>query len=327
MIEYFKKLKNNKIECNLCHHHCKLGEGSIGICRVNQNSNQELKNLVYNRPIAIHLDPVEKKPLYHFLPFSSSLSLGTNGCNFKCPFCQNHTISQSSKVANEIFTKEDIVSLALQNGAKSISYTYTEPTIFYPYARDIALLAKENNLKNIFVSNGYFSSDLINDMEGIVDACNIDLKSFNKDYYKKEIKAHLDVILENLIYLKTKNIWLEITTLIIDGINSEESELREIARFIKLNLGADTPWHISAFFPTYKMLNYPPTNIKSLELAYNIAKEEGLNYVYIGNSHKKYNTNCPSCNEIVIDRDKNSINLNSGKCPKCNTEIAGVFNE
>jgi AmmeMemoRadiSam system radical SAM enzyme len=313
----------------LCQHYCKLKNEQIGICGVNKNIGSKIENLVYGYPAALNIDPIEKKPLYHFLPTSKSLSLGTVGCNFHCGFCQNHGISQE-KVINKknYYSPEQIVQLALKNNCQSISFTYNEPTIFYPYAKDIAIEAKKKGLKNIYVSNGYESTEVINDMKGIIDAVNIDLKSFNKVYYKQYLGGNLDKILENLKLFKKNNIWIEITTLIVPTQNDSSEELKKIANFIFNELGSETPWHISAFRPKYKELTLPKTSINTLLNAYSIGKEIGLNYVYIGNMGYKNITKCSACSEILINREYFNViknNLVSSSCPKCNKKLDGIF--
>lgn len=275
----FYKQDGEKTVCLLCSHYCKIKEGKVGICGVNKNVGGSIENLVYGYPAAMNIDPVEKKPLYHFQPGSNSFSIGTVGCNFRCPFCQNWQLSQEHTInKQEYFSPSKIVSLAKEYGCSSISYTYNEPTIFYPYARDIALKAKKEGLKNIFVSNGFESKEVIDDMVGIIDGANIDLKSFNKEYYKKVLKGDLDVILENLIHFKRNEIWIEVTTLIVPTKNDGEEELNAIASFIAEELGEDVPWHISAFHPDYKEKSLPNTSFKTLQRAYDIGKKHGLNY-------------------------------------------------
>ena len=232
-MKFYKEGKGTKQICTLCQHYCNIEVGNTGICGVNKNIGGEVKCLVYGYPAVIHVDPVEKKPLYHFLPNTKTLSIGTVGCNFKCSFCQNHGISQEQKInKDKYYSPEHIVKMALLNDCKSISYTYNEPTIFYPYIRDIAILAHKNGLKNIFVSNGFESSEVINDMAGLIDGANIDLKSFDAKYYKKELGGNLEKLKENLKLFKKLNIWIEVTTLIIPNHNDSFEELSEIATFI-----------------------------------------------------------------------------------------------
>ena len=325
----FYKEKENKIVCLLCRHYCQMKEGQVGICGVNKNEEGTLQNLVYGKVSAINIDPIEKKPLYHFLPNSTSLSIGTVGCNFKCPFCQNWQLSQTSDLSTskEVTTRQ-LVELAKGHNCETISYTYNEPTIFYPFAKDVALLAKDHGLKNIFVSNGFESPEVIDDMVGVIDAFNIDLKSFQSEYYKKHLKGDLEGVLDTLKRLKERDFWVEVTTLVVPNENDSEEELSQIANFIAQELGVDTPWHISAFYPNYKENDKDPTSLASLERAYNIGKEAGLNFIYMGNIGKENPTLCPECNITLIERVGYQVSKNiikKGKCPKCNTTIAGVW--
>ena len=332
MSKFQKPYDNERIICTLCKHYCKLKEGQTGICGVNQNSNGEMECLVYGYPTALAVDPVEKKPLYHFFPDSKSLSIGTVGCNFHCSFCQNWTISQTSKIDKSIYySPQKIVELAIENNCQSISYTYNEPTIFYPYARDIALEAKKHNIKNIFVTDGYESEEVINDMIGIIDAVNVDLKAFNEQYYKKELGGELNKVLDGLKLFAKHNIWLEITTLLVPGKNDSEEEVRQIAQFIANELGVHVPWHISAFHPSYKENNLPSTSLESLKKAYDIGKEAGLQHIYMGNIGVENHTLCPSCKMQLIERKAFGVGQNklqnSNQCPNCDYKIEGVFYE
>jgi len=328
-INPFYKAQGDKIVCLLCRHYCKLKEGQVGICGVNKNENGKLVNLVYGKVSAINIDPIEKKPLYHFLPASTSLSIGTVGCNFKCPFCQNWQISQTSSLEGSYdITPKQLVDIALERGCKSISYTYNEPTIFYPFAKDVALLAKEAGLKNVFVSNGFETPEIIEDMVGVIDAFNIDIKGFNSKYYKKYLKGDLNGVLDTLKLLKKHNFWVECTTLIVPGDNDSDEELGKIANFIANELDVDTPWHISAFHPDFKVQEKEATPIETLQRAFNIGKEAGLNYIYMGNVLSDGITYCPECNEELIWRTGFSVRkniLSDGKCPKCGTAIAGIW--
>jgi pyruvate formate lyase activating enzyme len=282
-MDYFS-LKGERLVCQLCAHYCQLKPEQVGLCGVNKNTGEKIENLVYGYPIALHVDPIEKKPLYHFLPKTRTFSIGTVGCNFHCSFCQNWGISQEHNIKTEhYFSPEKIVQLALENDCKSIAYTYNEPTIFYPYAKDIALEAKKFGLKNVFVSNGYESSEVIADMKGIIDAINIDLKSFDSKYYKKVLGGSLDIVLENMKHFKRIGIKMEITTLIVPTKNDSDEELKKIASFIANELGVDTPWHISAFHPDYKELELPRTPLDTLKRALAIGKKAGLKYIYMGN--------------------------------------------
>ena len=329
-MKYYKKEDGKeKIICLLCRHSCKLKEGQVGICGVNKNVNGELKTLVYGHPIALNVDPIEKKPLYHMLPGSKVLSFGTVGCNFKCSFCQNWDISQESKVNEEIkVSPEQMVELALEQGAKSIAYTYNEPTIFYPYAKDIGVIAKEKGLKNIFVSNGYESPEVIEDMASWVDAANIDLKSWDDAYYKKSLKGGLEEVKDTLRKMVAAGIWVEVTTLLIEGENDSDKDLTEMAEFIANDLGKEVPWHLSAFSPNYKMLHHDATGVETLKRAREIGKKAGLSYIYLGNVAVNGDTHCPECDALLIDRRGYRVTgngLKEGHCPHCNKAIEGLW--
>jgi len=329
-MNYYKNLeKSNKIICMLCQHFCQLKEGQVGICGVNKNENGALKTVVYGHPSALNLDPVEKKPMYHLLPGTSALSLGTVGCNFKCPFCQNWQISQEHAVDRSVdISPQKMVDLAIENGASSIAYTYNEPTIFYPYAKDIGVIAKERGLKNIFVTNGFESEEVVKDMASWLDAANVDLKSWDDAYYKKVLKGGLEGVKETLRNMVKEGIWVEVTTLLIEGENDSDADLRAMAAFIANELGKHVPWHLSAFHPDYKVLDKDRTSMQTLQRAYNIAKKAGLYYVYLGNVPAHGDTYCPECNTLLIDRTGYNVtinNLKNGYCPKCNRAIEGVW--
>lgn len=330
-MQFYKASKKGKQTCLLCSYYCDLKKDQVGICGVNKNTGDKVECLVYGHISAFNVDPIEKKPLYHFLPKSKSLSLGTVGCNFHCNFCQNHGISQEKNIdtTNYISPKE-VVNIALKNACESISYTYNEPTIFYPFAKDIALEAKKHGIKSVFVSNGFESTEVINDMKGVIDALNVDLKSFSEKYYKTKLGGNLKQVLQNLILLKKNGIWVEITTLIVPSKNDSKEELTKIVKWIKENLGVNTPWHISAFHPDFKEQNLPRTPFESLKLAESIAKKEGLNYVYIGNVGHKNITNCTSCKEELVKREYFNVlenRVSNGKCPTCEEKVHGIFKE
>ena len=328
-MKYYHYNDEESITCLLCKHYCNLKKDKHGICGINFNHGGELFNTTYSHPSAVHVDPIEKKPLYHFLPSSSSLSIGTVGCNFRCPFCQNYSISQTTEVNKEItLTPQDIVNLALKHKTQSISYTYNEPTIWYPYAKDIGVLAKERGIKNVFVSSGYESHEVLQDMRGWLDGANIDLKSFSHDYYKKVLKTDLDGVLESLVSFASSDIWLEITTLLIPDINDSDEEIHKMAEFISTKLGKDIPWHLSAFHPDYKMLDTPATSLKSMMRAKEIAKSYGIKYIYLGNIQNDSSTYCYKCEAKLIDRigfSSEVLNLKDSMCCSCGTEIKGVW--
>lgn len=326
---YREEQGKERITCLLCRHYCQLSEGKTGVCGVNKNEHGRLKNLVYGHPVALNVDPVEKKPLYHFLPGAKVLSFGTVGCNFKCPFCQNWDISQRSDINKEVkVSPEEMVALALAHGCKAIAYTYNEPTIFYPYAKDIGVIAREKGVKNIFVSNGFETPEIIEDMKGWLDAANIDLKSWSDSYYKKVLKGGLEAVKDTLRRMVDAGIWVEVTTLIVPGENDSDEELTAMAGFISRELGEHVPWHLSAFHPDYKMREKERTGLDSLMRAKAIGEEAGLDYVYLGNVPVHGDTYCPDCHELLIDRTGYTVTLNrliEGHCPKCNREIEGVW--
>lgn len=287
----YKKLENKKVQCQTCNHCCLLSPNQIGICGVRKNIEGRLFVLNYGRIIAAHLDPIEKKPLYHFLPKTFSYSIACAGCNFRCSWCQNFDISQISKeqgfemIADQIgepATPENIIKEALKNGAQSISYTYTEPTIFLEFALETMKLAHQKGLKNVWVSNGYMTPQALKLILPYLDAVNIDLKAWDEKIHLKYCGANISPILKNIKTLFENKIHIEITTLIIPGINDDEKQLGEIAGFIA-SISSEIPWHISRFFPTYKMLGTPVTPIATLELAEKIGKKAGLKYIYKGN--------------------------------------------
>ena len=330
---FYEKLEDRKVQCRLCRHHCIIQERKRGICGVRENRDGVLHTLVYGLPCSYHIDPIEKKPLFHFFPGSRAFSIATVGCNFQCLHCQNHDISQMPKNENRIpgeeMTPAEVVKLAGESGCKSISYTYTEPTIFYEYAFDTAKLAREKGIYNNFVTNGYIEEEPLKTIKPFLDGANIDLKSFNKEFYRKICKAELSGVLATIRTYKALGIWIEITTLIIPGHNDSDEELREIARFIKNDLGVETPWHVSAFYPTYRLLDTGRTPPKTLRRAREIGLDEGLRYVYEGNIHGSdgEHTHCYHCREVIIKRYGFTItdyNIKDGTCRYCGTTIDGI---
>lgn len=327
---YYKKLTDKKVKCILCPHFCLLTENKKGLCRVRKNINGKLYSLVYNKPCAVHIDPIEKKPLFHFLPSSKSLSISTYGCNLFCLNCQNFEISKEFK---EIDLKDvppkEIIDLAIKNNCKSISYTYTEPTIFYEYMIDVAKLAKKSKLKNVIVTNGYINETPLKDLIPYIDAANIDLKSFNEKFYIKNCNAKLQPVLNTLKILKKSNRWIEITNLVIPGLNDNQKEIEKMCMWIKKNLG-NIPLHFSRFYSYYKLDYIQETPIATLKKLSNIAKKY-LDYVYIGNilTEKDENTYCPNCQSLLIERHGFEIlknNIGGDKCSKCKKSIPGIWN-
>jgi len=330
---FYKKIEDNKVRCLLCRHHCTIDNGERGICNVRENRDGILYTLVYGLPCSYHVDPIEKKPLFHFFPGSKAFSIATVGCNFKCLHCQNYEISQISEKNKMIFGQsldpEDAIDLALKFHCKSISYTYTEPTVFYEYAFDMAKIAKNRGLYNNFVTNGYIEDEPLKNIRPYLDGANIDLKGFNKDFYRRQCKAELNGVLETIKLYKSLGIWIEITTLIIPGYNDDEKEIKGIADFIKNEIGVETPWHVTAFYPTYKLLDAKRTPPKTLKKAREIGLESGLRYVYEGNipGSEGEHTYCYNCKKPVIKRFGFSIleyNLKDGACIFCNTKIDGI---
>ena len=285
----YRKLGDKKVQCQNCAHYCTVLPGKRGICGVRENVGGKLYTLNYGKLIACQIDPIEKKPLYHFLPRTYSLSIAAVGCNFACQNCQNWQISQTPKLKNSFGVKETapqaVVDLALKNSLPSISYTYTEPAIFSEYALDVMKLAGIRGIKNVWVSNGFWSKELFDMVSPYLDAANIDLKSFDDDFYKKICQGRLQPVLDILKKLKKKKIWVEITTLVLPGLNDQEKTFKEIAGFIKKELGAETPWHVSRFFNdvSWQLKDLPDTPTKTIEKAYQIGKKAGLKHVYAGN--------------------------------------------
>lgn len=279
--ELYKKEIKNRVKCIACAHRCLIEKDKTGICGVRKNINGKLYLLVYGKVIAKHIDPIEKKPLYHFLPNTKSFSIGTVGCNFKCGFCQNYDISQLREIIGKDITPKQIVEEAIKNKCKSISYTYNEPTIFIEFVKDIADLAKKKGLKNILVTNGYQTKECIDFISPYIDAMNIDLKSFSEKFYMKNCNAKLAPVLKAIKYIYKKKIWIEITTLLIPGENDSKEEIEKIAKFI-FGIDKNIPWHISRFFPMHKMTDKIPTEIQKLKEAKKIGQKY-LKYVYLGN--------------------------------------------
>jgi pyruvate formate lyase activating enzyme len=324
--------KNKNVGCFLCPHNCQIKPDKRGLCNVRQNFDGKLYSLVYGKIIAEHIDPIEKKPIYHIFPGSSSYSIGTVGCNLSCRNCQNFSISQVNRdlpIYGKETTPEEIVKNAIKNDCKSISYTYTEPTIFYEFAYDCAVLAHLKGLKNIFVTNGYINSEPLKKIAPLLDAANVDLKSFREETYKKICGGKLEPVKNSLKLMKKLGIWVEITTLIIPKVNDSLEEIADIACFIK-ELGEETPWHISAFYPNYLMTDTPPASAHILTKARGIGIDKGLKYVYTGNIpiDESENTYCYNCKNLLIERYGFSVNKNNikdNKCANCGVKIDGIF--
>jgi pyruvate formate lyase activating enzyme len=329
----YERLADDRVRCHLCAHRCLIADGKMGICQVRENEGGKLYTLVYGRTISQNVDPVEKKPLFHFYPGSTAYSIATPGCNFRCAWCQNWEISQMPRldhiIAGYEATPEQIVADAQRFGCRSVAYTYTEPTIFFEYTYDTARLARAAGLANIYVTNGYMTAEMLETIQPYLDAANIDLKAFRDRTYRHYIGARLQPVLDSLKAMKRLGIWLEVTTLAIPGINDDPAELRDAAQFIAQELGIDTPWHISRFFPDYKLTDVPPTALDKLRQAREIGLAAGLRYVYIGNvpDAESQNTYCPGCGNVLIGRSGLGVldnRIQNGCCPDCGFAIAGV---
>ncbi|MFP5258829.1 MAG: AmmeMemoRadiSam system radical SAM enzyme [Acidobacteriota bacterium] len=329
----WKALPEGRVSCRLCSHFCRIDDGKRGLCGVRENHGGALFTLVYDRVAAANLDPVEKKPLYHFLPGTTTFSFGTMGCNLSCSFCQNYSLSQPPRqgkaIGGERVSPAELVAAAMRSGAASVSYTYSEPTIFFELMAETADLVHAKGLQNIMVSNGFQSPDCLSALAGRIDAANIDLKAMRPDFYERICGAKLKPVLQNLVRIRELGWWLEVTTLLIPGGNDSTEELTDLAGFLVKELGADTPWHISRFHPDFAMRDRPPTSPESLERAYAIGREAGLRYVYVGNilDADRSATSCPSCGERLIEREGMGLleaRTQGGRCPSCGASIAGV---
>lgn len=340
----YKKKAKDMVECQACNWYCNIPEGLTGICGVRQNKEGDLYLLVYGKAIAAHIDPIEKKPLFHFLPGTEVFSIGTIGCNFRCLFCQNWDISQVTHLMKEEknldlgkitdmgqdLPPKKIVEYCVENKIPSIAYTYNEPAIFFEYAYDTAKLAHKEGIKNVFVSNGFESKEALKKIKPYLDAINIDLKGFKDDFYIKICGGKLQPVLDNIKRTYEMGIWLEVTTLVIPTKNDSDEELTQIAEFIA-SVSNEIPWHVTAFYPHYRMKDVEPTPPGTLERAYKIGKKAGLKYVYTGNipGMKGENTECPNCEKEIITRwglieEKCDVD-NKGKCKNCGHNIVGVW--
>lgn len=320
--------------CTLCSQQCRIAPNRKGKCGVRQNKAGKLYSLVYGELVAEHIDPIEKKPLFHILPGSKSLSISTMGCNFRCHHCQNSSISQvagftGDELRGRQVNPQDVIDSALSGNCKSISYTYVEPTIYYEFAYDCAILASQKGVKNVFVSNGYMSEGATRKVAPFLDAINIDVKSFSDDFYKKICGAKLGPVLANVELMRELGVWVEVTTLLIPGLNDDDISLTQIASFIK-SVDPGIPWHVTAFHPMYRMMDRSPTPQSTLIKARNIGVDVGLEFVYQGNvpGAGGENTICPGCNRVIIERFGFTVRKNdllSGRCPHCNYHMPGIW--
>ncbi|HIJ71849.1 MAG TPA: AmmeMemoRadiSam system radical SAM enzyme [Planctomycetes bacterium] len=320
------------VQCELCPKLCIIEPGQSGDCRVRINIDDVLTTVVYGFPCSIHSDPIEKKPLFHFLPGTNILSLATVGCNLHCLNCQNWEISQANPEDTPAapYPPEKLVEIARENRFPSLAYTYTDPVVYYEYTYDTAKLAHENNIRNVLVTAGYINPAPWKELLKFIDAANIDLKGISEDFYRNICSGTLKPVLDALVIAKASGILLEVTNLVIPTLNDRPEQIRRLVKWIRANLGSDTPMHFSRFSPRYKMRHLPPTSAQTLDTAREIALEEGLNYVYIGNilSAEGQNTYCPSCKALLIERSGYTIlqnRLSKGCCPDCNEKIYGVW--
>ncbi len=330
---FYRAADDGKVDCHLCSHRCHVAPGGRGFCRVRQNRGGDLYTHTYGRLIAEQLDPIEKKPLYHVLPGTSSYSIATPGCNFRCSFCQNWRISQVD--AGPAFESlgyvepEEVVRRARGEGAASIAYTYTEPTIFMEYALDCARLAREQGLKNVFVTNGYQSPEAVEAMAGLIDAANVDLKAFSDEFYRHFCRAELQPVLDAIRLMHEAGIHVEVTTLVVPGQNDEEEQLRGIAGFIA-GVSPEMPWHISRFRPDYQETALPATPIETMERAFELGREAGLHYIYLGNvmTAEGQNTRCPDCGRVLVRRRgfaRPKVGITEPRCPECGRRLPLVL--
>lgn len=331
----YRRLDDQKVHCCLCHHRCRISNAKFGVCGVRQNRDGTLYTHAYGKVVAANIDPVEKKPLYHFLPGSTTFSVAARGCNFRCGFCQNWQISQASErkksdLPDRELAPADIVRQAEAHGCRSISYTYTEPTIFFEYAYETARLANQAGILNVFVTNGFMTPEALDAVKPYLDACNVDLKSFRDAFYKKVCNGRLQPVLDSIRHMKSLGIWVEVTTLIIPGSNDAEDELGDIARFIA-QTDQDIPWHVSRFHPDYQFTETDPTPLPVMENAYALGKAAGLRYIYLGNVAGKSNdSQCPHCLQTIVRRkgyQASSRLTKEGCCPQCGARIAGVWQD
>jgi len=330
---YYEKLEHRKIKCVLCPRECIIDDQERGYCGVRENRGGTYYTLVHSRPCTAHIDPIEKKPLFHFLPGTQAFSIATAGCNVLCKFCQNWEISQTrpEQVRSYDMPPKEVARIASENKCASIAYTYTEPVIFTEYMYDSTVAGHEKNVRSVMISNGYIQAKPMKDLCGVLDAVKIDLKAYTERFYKELVSGELRPVLETLVLLRKENMWTEIVYLVIPGQNDDPKELADMCKWIAAELGVDVPVHFSRFHPQYRLTNLPPTPVKTLTRAREIGLDAGLHYVYVGNipGHEGENTYCPGCHQILIRRVGFTIlenNLLNGQCPNCSQKIAGIWN-
>ncbi|MDH7511781.1 MAG: AmmeMemoRadiSam system radical SAM enzyme [Clostridiales bacterium] len=329
---YYKKHPDREIECYLCPRACKLGDKERGYCGVRENIGGTYYTLVYGKACTMNVDPIEKKPFFHFLPRTNALSIATAGCNVNCKFCQNWQISQvrAEQVQHFDFPPQDVVESALKYDCPSIAYTYTEPVVFYEYMYDTSVEARKRGVKNCVVTGGHISQEPLLELTKVVEAIKIDLKAFSEDFYKNYVRGELQPVLDAIKAVHKSKVWLELVYLVIPSLNDSPQEIRAMCQWIGSEIGQEIPLHFSRFYPMYLIKNLPPTPVSTLEKAHTIAREEGLKYVYIGNvpGHKAESTYCPRCQSLIIQRtgfEIKKIELKNGKCKFCQNPIPGIW--
>ncbi len=330
----FYSRDNGIITCRLCPHECRLSEGQSGLCRVRRHIHGQLVNTSYSEICALHIDPIEKKPFYHFYPGRLAFSLASAGCNLRCRYCQNWEISQATpaETQSETWLPEKLVKTSHEREIPIVAFTYTEPVVSYEYLRDVATLSKKHGLHTALISAGYIQPTPLQELLPLLSAVKIDLKGFTENFYQKICGGKLEPVLRNLEIIKNSGCWLEIVYLVIPGMNDSDKEIGSMARWVAQNLGIDTPLHISRFYPNFQMKDFPPTPLKTIENACSIAQSEGVRYVYAGNitGHHNENTFCPICGKLLIQRYGYAVlqqNLQGNQCPQCQHTIAGIWND
>jgi pyruvate formate lyase activating enzyme len=330
--QFYDKLPGKKIQCKLCPRQCIIDNLERGYCGVRENREGIYYTLVHSQPCTYHVDPIEKKPFFHFLPKTDAFSFATVGCNVECKFCQNWQISQirPEQTKNLFMTPEDIADSAGRNDCKSIAYTYSEPVIYYEYMYDTILAGKKKGIKSVMISNGFINSEPLKKLCGVIDGIKIDLKAFTDSFYKNYVKGELKPVLNSIEQIKKSKVWLEIVYLVIPTLNDKEDEFKKLAKWLKTNIGLDTPIHFTRFYPQYKLQNLPPTPVETLTKAKEICDAEGLHFVYVGNvpGHKGESTTCPKCKNIIIERvgyTIKSVKVKNGKCEFCSNTIPGYW--
>ena len=329
---FYNKLGSKTVQCGLCPRQCTVAEGGRGYCGVRENRNGAYYSLVHSRICAAHIDPIEKKPFFHFLPGTVAFSVATGGCNVNCKFCQNWEISQArpEELRRQYIRPADLAAAAKQNACPTLAYTYSEPIIASEYYLDSAEAGHQLGIRSVFVSNGFIRREPLNQLCGRMDAIKIDLKAFSEKYYREVVNAELRPVMDTMLTIRKHGTWLEVVYLVVPTLNDSDAELKDMAKWVRAELGRDVPIHFSRFYPLYRLRNLPPTPLETLERAKAIADAEGLYYVYLGNvpGHPSESTYCPKCRRPVVERTGftvRQVELKKGRCPACGQTIAGVW--